>query len=83
MASEDITRVAFDPRKRYASVRMQAGRVLLDDDFNEAERISDEDERRSRIEIIGPSGTSNDGFKISDGRLNALGDMTFDIPAGS
>jgi hypothetical protein len=83
MASEDITRVAFDPRKRYASVRMQAGRVLLDDDFNEAERISDEDERRARIEIVGPSGTSNDGFAISNGRLNALGEMTFDIGAGS
>lgn len=83
MSSADITRIAFDPRKRYASVRMQQGRVLLDDDFNEAERISDEDERRSRIAIIGPAGTSDDGFLVSNGRLNPLGEMTFDIAAGS
>ena len=55
---------------------MQQGRVLLDDDYNEAERISDEDERRSRIAIIGPAGTSDDGFLVSNGRLNPLGEMS-------
>ena len=45
----DITRNAFDARKRYAATRMQQGRVTTDDDFNEAQRIDDELERRTAI----------------------------------
>jgi uncharacterized protein DUF6519 len=79
----DISRATFDPRKRYASVRMQQGRVLLDDDFNEAERIDDELERRELLDLIGPTGTPDDGFKIAGGRLNPLGELTFDILPGT
>lgn len=64
MGTYDISRNAFNPKKRYTSVRMQQGRVLTDDDWNENERIGDEDIRRSRVDIIGPYGSPDDGFKI-------------------
>src|SRR5262245_15233669 len=83
MGTTDLSRAAFDARKRYTSVRMQQGRVLLDDDFNEAERIQDEDERRALLDIIGPSGSPDDGFRVENGRVNSRGDMTFDILAGT
>jgi hypothetical protein len=51
MGTIDLSRAAFDAKKRYTSVRMQQGRVLLDDDFNDAERIPDEDERRALLDI--------------------------------
>src|SRR5687768_8928564 len=83
MGTIDLSRAAFDAKKRYASVRMQQGRVLLDDDFNDAERIQDEDERRALLDIVGPSGSPDDGFRVENGRVNSRGDMTFDILAGT
>jgi hypothetical protein len=32
MGKQDISRVAFDSKKHYATVRMQQGRVIVDDD---------------------------------------------------
>lgn len=62
----DLSRETFDPKKRYNSVRMQQGRVLLDADWNEQTELT-----RRRIEIeaadlIGSSGAPmwNDGFRI-------------------
>ena len=43
---------------------MQQGRVLTDDDFNEAERLDAEDSRRVRADVIGPAGSPDDGFKL-------------------
>ena len=43
---------------------MQQGRVLTDDDFNEAERLDAEDSRRVRVDVIGPAGSPDDGFKL-------------------
>jgi hypothetical protein len=82
MATFDISRVAFDPRKHYASVRMQQGRVLTDDDWNENERIEEEEERRTQVDIIGPSGSPDEGFKI--GQLTTTdGVIDFDIHGGT
>ncbi len=39
MSTIDLSRVATDPRKHYAGVRMQQGRVLTDDDFDEPASI--------------------------------------------
>jgi len=39
MPNIDISRDATDLRKHYDRVQMQQGRVLTDDDFNEAERL--------------------------------------------
>jgi hypothetical protein len=83
MATQDISRSAFDPRKQYASVRMQQGRVILDDDWNENERIANEDLRRSRVDIVGPAGSPDEGFGISNLHQTADDQIDFKISAGS
>ncbi len=83
MEGYDISRVTFDPKKHYAGVRMQQGRVLTDDDWNENERIENEERRRSRVEIIGPFGSPDDGFKIDNLRVEASGEINFDILPGT
>ena len=56
MSTIDLSRDATDPRKRYAGVRMQQGRVLTDDDFNEAAVLDAEEMRRTRLDAIGAYG---------------------------
>jgi Family of unknown function (DUF6519) len=81
MGTYDISRVAFDPKKHYTSVRIQQGRVLTDDDWNENERIENEDRRRSRIDIIGPYGSPDDGYKIENPIVTGA-QFDFKIDAG-
>jgi hypothetical protein len=66
MSTTDISRFLFQPRKRYSSVRMQQGRVILDSDWNESERIDDEEARRTLIDVICSKGTSNNGFQVGN-----------------
>lgn len=82
MATIDLSRSATDFRKHYKSVRAQQGRVFVDDDYNENERLHGEDERRSRVDIIGPAGTPDSGFLISNPRVTG-GKIDFDIAAGT
>jgi hypothetical protein len=65
MSTMDISRYLSQPRKRYAGVRMQQGRVMLDSDWNESEHIDHEETRRTHIDVIGSKGTTNDGFLIT------------------
>ncbi len=64
MSAKDISRFLFQPQKRYSSVRMQQGRVILDSDWNESERIEDEEARRTLVETICAKGTLNEGFLV-------------------
>ncbi len=64
MSTIDLSRHATEFRKHYKGVRMQQGRVLTDDDFNEAERLDAEDARRVRADVIGPAGSPDDGFRL-------------------
>src|SRR5438093_13510839 len=66
MPNIDISRDATDLRKHYDRVQMQQGRVLTDDDFNEAERLDAEDARRVRADVIGPAGSPDDGFRLKN-----------------
>jgi Family of unknown function (DUF6519) len=66
MSTIDLSRQATDPRKHYAGVRMQQGRVLTDDDFNEAAAIDAEELRRTRLHAIGTYGTPDAGFLPKD-----------------
>jgi Family of unknown function (DUF6519) len=79
---EDISRVHFEPLKRYASVRLQQGRVTIEDDFNEAERIALEDARRVALDVIGPAGSPDGGFLPANGILGPTG-LDFEIGAGT
>jgi hypothetical protein len=78
MGNSDISRNAFDPAKHYSSVRMQQGRVMVDDDWNENERIRLDQQIRINHEVIGDHGTPDDGFKISIPEKDAQNDP-FDI----
>lgn len=82
MATKDISRVAFNPRKHYDSVRMQQGRVVVDDDWNENERIRQEERRRATLDIIGPQGSPDQGFLVENPIINGKGQIDFDIRLG-
>jgi hypothetical protein len=66
MSAKDISRFLFQPQKRYSSVRMQQGRVILDSDWNESERIDDEEARRILVETVCANGTPNEGFLVQE-----------------
>lgn len=86
MATEDRSRSAFYPGKHYTGVRMQQGRVLTDDDYNEGSLIQEEEERLARLHVIGPAGSPGDGFKISGVKIRKIGRrryFDFDIAAGT
>lgn len=63
----DITRVTFDPKKHYSSVRMQQGRVQLDADWNEKEDIRSHHEKTIVRDVFGLCGgpIDNAGFQIT------------------
>jgi hypothetical protein len=64
MATDDISRHLFRPEHHYTGVRMQQSRPLLDSDVNEGELLDDEGQRVVAVEVIGPHGSADDGFKI-------------------
>ena len=64
MPTIDISRDATDLRKHYDRVQILQGRVLTDDDFNEAERLDAEESRRIRADVIGPAGSPDNGFAL-------------------
>src|ERR1017187_3966079 len=72
MPNIDISRDATDPRKHYHGVRMQQGRVLTDDDFNDAARLAEEGARRTVVDTIGSAGSPDDGFKLALDAKNNL-----------
>ena len=82
MPTSDISRWSTDFRKRYDGVRLQQGRVVTDDDVNEAARIELEDRRRTRVDVIGPEGSPDNGFAIGTVTIGANG-ADFTIDAGT
>lgn len=64
----DFTRLTFDRKKLYNSVRMQQGRVQLDADWNEQVDIQHHLERTQSTDVIGASGAPRreQGYTISD-----------------
>jgi hypothetical protein len=64
----DLTRTTFDPRKHFARVLMQQGRVQLDADWNEQVAIILRYMRALAADVYGRAGgpTDNRGFTISD-----------------
>jgi hypothetical protein len=82
MATIDLSRSSTEFRKHFTSVRAQMGRVFTDDDHNDNERLHGEDERRARLDIIGPSGSPDAGFLITNPRVTN-GKIDFDITHGT
>ena len=63
----DIARVSYDEKQQYRSVVNQQGRPILEADSNEAKDISTEELRKETLEIVGPSGTPDNGYAITIG----------------
>jgi hypothetical protein len=82
VTTTDISRSAFDPRKHYAGVRMQQGRVIVDDDWNEEQLIDDEATRRTLVDLVGPAGSPDQGFLMENPTV-AGGKLDFDILPGT
>jgi len=82
MSTVDVSRLMTDPRKHYAGVRMQQGRVLTDEDFNEASILDDEELRRTRLHAIGAYGAPGAGFVPKDFKLGAGGKLDFTFTKG-
>ena len=76
----DFTRNTFDPNQPYSSVRKQQGRVQVDADWNEQVQIQWHQDRTTRRDILGGSGTpvladgDTPGFRIrvSDDQTNLV-----------
>jgi hypothetical protein len=61
----DLSRRTFYPLKHFARVVIQQGRVQLDADWNEQTAILLHYLRSLAADLIGPHGSSDDGFTIS------------------
>src|SRR5205085_2463133 len=70
-------RVSYDPQQHYRSVVMQQGRVTLEAEFNEELAIAGEELREETRDIVGPSGTPDDGYLVTP-----LTNPIFDISVG-
>src|SRR5579862_9113370 len=64
----DIARVTYDPTRQYRSVIWQQGRVTLEADNNEAAALEGEALRLETIDIIGPTGTPDNGYAVGSGK---------------
>jgi hypothetical protein len=64
----DIARVTYDPSRQYRAVIAQQGRVTLEADSNESSLIASEALRLETIDVIGPTGTPDDGYKVGSGK---------------
>ena len=69
----DLSRLTFDPKRRYSGVLMQQGRVQLDSEWNEQQQIHQYRAQTGAKDVIGPRGTPIDqdggatGFEITAG----------------
>jgi hypothetical protein len=63
----DLARITYDPTRQYRSVVAQQGRVTLEADSNEATIIADEALRLETIDVVGPTGTPDNGYKVGSG----------------
>jgi hypothetical protein len=78
----DFSRATFDPKKHYAGVLMQQGRVQLDADWNEQQEIHQHGVETQTRDVIGTSGApyANPGLGITveaDGKTLMIGKGRF------
>lgn len=77
----DISRLFRDPDKQYHGLVHQQGRIPLDSDENHGADIAQWTDETRFVETIAPSGSPDDGFKIS---LAGAGvPVDFHVAAGS
>ena len=64
----DLARISFDKTRKYRSVVAQQGRVTLEADINEQASIASEALRLETIDIVGATGTPDNGYKVTVGK---------------
>jgi hypothetical protein len=60
----DRARISYDPAQQYRAVVAQQGRVTLEADWNEAQQIASEELREEILDVVGPSGTPDNGYEV-------------------
>src|SRR5712671_5841962 len=60
----DRARITYDEQRQYRAVIMQQGRVTVEADWNEEWQIVNEEIRKDVLDIVGPCGTPDDGYRI-------------------
>jgi len=80
--ASDRARISFDSSRHWRGVVNQQGRVTLEADTNEATAIAVAERRAELIELVGPCGTPDDGYKVLPGPSGSTaGDLS--IQAGT
>src|SRR5579885_117276 len=79
----DRARKSFDPKQHYRSVVMQQGRVTLEADWNESQSIFGEELRHETLDIVGPAGTPDDGYRIIVSGTAPTPPFDFSVSAGT
>ncbi|MBK8460531.1 MAG: hypothetical protein IPL43_10425 [Micropruina sp.] len=63
----DVARLSYDPARYYRGVVPQMGRAGLEAETNEQRTIDTEESRAQIIDIVGPVGTPDNGYAVSQG----------------
>ena len=79
----DRARISNDKRRDYRSVVSQQGRVTLEADQNEDRWIAGELLREETLDVVGPSGTPDDGFLVKSATLLNAVQNDVQIQAGT
>ena len=77
MSAVDISRHLHQPEKGYSGLLRLQGRILLDSDENEREMLGMDMTDELATSVIGPSGASDDGYRIT--AVSSLAGGRFDL----
>ena len=61
----DRARLSYSPGRKYREMLGLQGRVLLEADHNEGQRLFTEEVRHHALDFVGPAGTPDDGYKVT------------------
>lgn len=64
MNTLDVSRYLEQPEKRYVSVRLQQGRVLLDGDASDQQILVEREDARVWGDLLGSRGSPDEGFSL-------------------
>jgi hypothetical protein len=79
----DRARISYDAKQQYRAVVAQQGRVTLEADLNEAQQIASEEQREALIDIIGSSGTPDDGYRVLETGSQPSPSFDFSVQQGT
>jgi Family of unknown function (DUF6519)/IPT/TIG domain len=60
----DRARVSYEPSRKWRGLIAQQGRVTIEADWNEAATIDQERDRLATLDIVGPQGTPDNGYRV-------------------